>query len=66
MSVFSDSKMAPVHYILGVYFYTALGPTALLHLNSGTVIFSLVHLQLILDQGMYKYYCVIVDLCAGC
>lgn len=34
VSVFSDAKMHVLHYILGIYFYTALGPTALLHLHS--------------------------------
>ena len=29
----SDRKMHAVHYVLGLYFYTAVGPTAMLHLN---------------------------------
>ena len=32
VSVFSKSKMHFLHYVLGIYFYTALGPTALLHI----------------------------------
>ena len=32
VSVFSKSKMHFLHYVLGVYFYTALAPTALLHI----------------------------------
>ena len=32
VSVFSNSKMHFLHYVLGIYFYTALGPTALLHI----------------------------------
>ena len=32
VNVFSDSNMHIAHYILGLYFYTALGPTALVHL----------------------------------
>ena len=35
VSVFSTSRMHVVHYVLGLYFYTAVGLTALLHLNSG-------------------------------
>ena len=35
VSVFSDSKMSILHYILGVYFYSCVGLTALLHLGSG-------------------------------
>lgn len=35
VSVFSTSRMHAVHYLLGLYFYTAVGPTALLHLKSG-------------------------------
>ena len=35
VSVFSSSRMHLVHYALGLYFYTAVGPTALLHLKSG-------------------------------
>ena len=38
VSVFSTSRMHIVHYLLGLYFYTAVGPTALLHLNSGVII----------------------------
>ena len=37
VSVFSTSRMHLVHYVLGLYFYTAVGPTALLHLNSGVI-----------------------------
>ena len=29
----SDRKMHAVHYVLGLYFYTAIGPTAILHLS---------------------------------
>ena len=29
----SDRKMHAVHYVLGLYFYTAIGPTAMLHLS---------------------------------
>lgn len=37
VSVFSPSgRMHVLHYVLGIYFYTALGPTALLHLRHGT------------------------------
>ena len=35
VSVFSDSKMHLLHLLLGLYFYTSLGPTALLHLEQG-------------------------------
>ena len=35
VSVFSSSRMHIVHYVLGLYFYTTVGLTALLHLNSG-------------------------------
>ena len=38
VSVFSSSRMHIVHYVLGLYFYTAIGLTALLHLNSGTMV----------------------------
>ena len=34
VSVFSESRMHILHYVLGMYFYTALGPTALLHLTT--------------------------------
>ncbi len=38
VSVFSpDGSMHVLHYIMGLYFYSALGPTALLHLTSGTL-----------------------------
>lgn len=30
----SDRKMHVIHYVMGLYFYTATGPTAMLHLNS--------------------------------
>ena len=29
----SDRKMHAIHYVLGLYFYSAVGPTALLHLS---------------------------------
>ena len=32
VTVFSSSSMHFVHYVLGIYFYTALGPTTLTHL----------------------------------
>ena len=35
VTVFSSSRMHIVHYVLGLYFYTAVGLTALLHLQSG-------------------------------
>ena len=38
VSVFSNSRMHVVHYVLGLYFYTAVGLTALLHLKSGIMI----------------------------
>ena len=33
VTVHSDRKMHAVHYVLGIYFYTAVGLTAMLHLN---------------------------------
>lgn len=30
----SNRKMHAIHYIMGLYFYTSIGPTAMLHLNS--------------------------------
>ena len=39
VSVFSRSRMHIVHYVLGLYFYTAVGLTALLHLNSGMEVY---------------------------
>ena len=41
VSVFSGSKMHLLHLLLGLYFYTSLGPTALLHLDLGEDIFQL-------------------------
>ena len=39
VSVFSqDGRMHILPYALGLYYYTALGPTALLHLSSGTAV----------------------------
>ena len=35
VTVFSKSRMHIVHYVLGFYFYTAVGLTALLHLRAG-------------------------------
>lgn len=35
VSIFSDSLMSLSHYCMGLYFYTALGLTALLHLDTG-------------------------------
>ena len=29
----SQRKMHMIHYVLGLYFYTAVGPTAMLHLH---------------------------------
>lgn len=36
VSVFSESSMHVIHYLLGFFFYTALGPTALQHLHGET------------------------------
>ena len=38
VSVFSNSRMHIVHYVLGLYFYAAVGPTALLHLSAGMMV----------------------------
>lgn len=38
VSVFSDSEMSIVHYCLGMYFYSSVGLTALLHLEAGRYI----------------------------
>ena len=35
VSIFSTSRMHIVHYVLGIYFYTAVGLTALLHQQAG-------------------------------
>lgn len=35
VSMFSDSKIGAFHYLLGIYFYSCVGLTALLHLKSG-------------------------------
>ena len=37
MTIFSNSWMHIIHYVLGLYFYSAVGPTALLHIQSGIV-----------------------------
>ncbi len=37
VNVFSNNKMGLAHYILGLYFYTSVGLTALLHLDSGEI-----------------------------
>lgn len=29
----SNRKMHVIHYVMGLYFYTAVGPTAMLHMN---------------------------------
>lgn len=31
----SNRKMHAIHYVLGLYFYTAIGPTAMLHISGG-------------------------------
>ena len=36
VSVFSDSRMHWLHYILGLYFYTAVGPMVFYHLANRT------------------------------
>ena len=35
VSTFSDSRMSIVHFCLGMFFYSAVGLTALLHLEAG-------------------------------
>ena len=36
VSTFSDARIHWLHYVLGVYFYTAIGPVIFLHLDNGT------------------------------
>lgn len=36
VSVFSDARMHLMHYVLGLYFYTAIGPTIFYHFDNGT------------------------------
>ena len=45
-----------VHYVLGLYFYTAVGPTALLHLNSGVIIEDILqHINFKFCMGVLEY-----------
>ena len=55
VSVFSISRMHIVHYVLGLYFYTAVGPTALLHLNSGVIIEDILQHNFKFCMGVLEY-----------